>query len=93
MVAVQQHAIGVLEGVMRSELESFEFQLTRTGKVSYSAPAGSHDDTVVALALANARLDGERTRSTPSAGWAGVEVGVVKRIDFAELRKDDDFGF
>jgi hypothetical protein len=78
---------------MRAELESFEFNLTRTGKVSYSAPAGSHDDTVVALALAFARLDGYRTREIPSATWADVDVQTVKRLSFSELRKDDDFGF
>jgi hypothetical protein len=38
---------------IRSELESFEFIFTRTGKLSYNAPAGQHDDTVIALALCN----------------------------------------
>lgn len=38
---------------VRSELESFEFNFTKTGKLSYNAPAGRHDDTVIALALCN----------------------------------------
>ncbi len=38
---------------IRSELESFEFNFTRTGKLSYSAPSGAHDDTVMALGLCN----------------------------------------
>lgn len=36
---------------LRAELEIFEFEHTRTG-VRYSAPQGSHDDGVCALALA-----------------------------------------
>jgi hypothetical protein len=36
---------------MQDEMESFEFEYTRTG-VKYNAPDGMHDDTVNALALA-----------------------------------------
>lgn len=49
--AIQKREVTVLEGVMRDELESFEFEYTRTG-VIYTAPSGMHDDTVCALALA-----------------------------------------
>lgn len=41
----------VLDGVMRNELEAFEYEYTSTG-VRYSAPSGMHDDAVCALALA-----------------------------------------
>lgn len=40
------------EGIITEELNDFEFEYTRTG-VLYSAPVGFHDDTVIALALAN----------------------------------------
>lgn len=50
-VAIQQQDLTIPEGVLVSELEQFEYAYTRTG-VSYSAPAGQHDDTVCALALA-----------------------------------------
>jgi hypothetical protein len=50
-VAIQKREITVLDGVMRDELESFEFEYTRTG-VRYSAPEGLHDDCVCSLALA-----------------------------------------
>lgn len=56
-VAIQQHEIWypdgeLLEGcVIVDELEEFEYEYTRTG-VRYTAPAGLHDDTVNALALA-----------------------------------------
>lgn len=39
------------------ELESMETQRTPSGLYTYNAPAGFHDDTVIALALANAGAD------------------------------------
>lgn len=50
-LAIQKRMIGFPNGVIRDELESFEYQYTRTG-VTYSAPSGEHDDAVCALALA-----------------------------------------
>lgn len=50
--SIQKSEISVLDGVMKDELESFEFEYTKMG-VRYSAPSGVHDDTVCALALAN----------------------------------------
>jgi len=50
------------EGLIKDELEDFEFQYTRTG-VIYSAPEGAHDDCVCALALARRK-------------WVGVNGGV-----------------
>lgn len=49
--AVQAQEITILDGTMRKEMETFEYQYTRTG-VRYSAPEGLHDDCVCALALA-----------------------------------------
>jgi phage FluMu gp28-like protein len=51
-VAIQKQEIHFPDGVIANELESFEYEYTRTG-VRYSAPQGAHDDTVCALALAN----------------------------------------
>lgn len=50
-VAIQRGEVQYPDGVIVSELESFEYEYTRTG-VRYSAPEGSHDDCVMALALA-----------------------------------------
>lgn len=50
--AIQNRKITVLPGVMKDELDSFEFEYTRSG-VYYSAPSGLHDDCVNSLALAN----------------------------------------
>lgn len=50
-LAIQSRKVLFPEGVLVNELESFEYQYTKTG-VRYSAPEGCHDDTVCALALA-----------------------------------------
>lgn len=50
-VAIQQSKVYYPEGVIVSELESFEYEYTRTG-VRYTAPEGQHDDCVMSLALA-----------------------------------------
>jgi phage FluMu gp28-like protein len=52
--AIQQQEITYPEGWLVGELESFEFEYTRTG-VRYTAPEGLHDDGVCALALARRR--------------------------------------
>ncbi len=38
---------------IREEFELFSFEMTKTGRISYSAPDGRHDDCVMAIALAN----------------------------------------
>lgn len=50
-VAIQQQLVHYPRGVIQNELEAFEYEYHRTG-VRYQAPAGVHDDTVCALALA-----------------------------------------
>jgi hypothetical protein len=51
---------------LRSELEVFEYDVTRAGNVRYHAPQGHHDDTVDTLALAADGLK-EATRQAASA--------------------------
>lgn len=58
-VAIQQRKITFPEGVITNELESFEYEFTRTG-VKYGAPVGMHDDTVMALALAYKQFQDKR---------------------------------
>jgi hypothetical protein len=50
-LAIQSQQVRFPDGMIKTELESFEYQYTRTGAV-YNAPEGLHDDCVVALALA-----------------------------------------
>lgn len=63
-------------GVLRAELETMEYAVTRTG-VRYEAPPGLHDDAVCALALA----------WEYAAGRMGIprreSVGVLPRVDTA----------
>ena len=72
-VAIQQREVLIprTEVVTLSELESFEYQYTRTG-VRYSAPEGEFDDAVCALALAVHRL-----KSRPVFAFAGVNKRSV----------------
>ena len=49
--AIQQGRVRIPAGPIVSELETFEYEYTRTG-ARYSAPPGLHDDCVCALALA-----------------------------------------
>ncbi len=49
--AVQTQEVSILDGIMRDEMESFEFEYSASG-VRYTAPDGMHDDTVCSLALA-----------------------------------------
>lgn len=49
--AIQGGEITFPDGIIRKELECYEYEYTRTG-VRYSAPQGLHDDAVCALALA-----------------------------------------
>lgn len=49
--AIQNRKVTVLEGVMKDELDSFEYEYSAHG-VKYTAPYGVHDDCVCSLALA-----------------------------------------
>lgn len=49
--SIQQGKVGYPDGLIREELDVFEYQYTANG-VRYNAPSGFHDDCVNALALA-----------------------------------------
>jgi hypothetical protein len=54
MLAIEKREIGwpVSWDVLTAELERYEYEIGPTGQISYNAPGGYHDDTVIALALA-----------------------------------------
>lgn len=60
-VAIQKSEITFPDGPIVAELESFEYEYTRTG-VRYGAPVGMHDDCVCGLALCEARRGVRRQR-------------------------------
>jgi hypothetical protein len=69
--AIQQGRMRIPAGPIVSELETFEYEYTRTG-ARYSAPAGLHDDCVCALALAwRAWERSQRARPRLSASMGG----------------------
>lgn len=78
-MAVQSREVTILDGVMRSEMELFEYEYTRTG-VRYSAPDGYdyHDDCVCSLALANHH----RSRATVSMVISGAAITAARAFRF-----------
>lgn len=67
-VVIQKREIGFPEGPIKDELESFEYEFTKSG-VKYSAPSGLHDDCVCALALARHKYQTARTMSDGPSVW------------------------
>jgi phage FluMu gp28-like protein len=67
-LGIQKRMISFPEGQIRDQLESFEFEYTRTG-VRYSAPSGEHDDLVCALALAWHKWQTASTMSDGPSVW------------------------
>ena len=57
IVAIEQQQIGwpAAWTTLTDELKRYEYQITPSGNITYTAPAGYHDDCVIALALANAQ--------------------------------------
>jgi hypothetical protein len=49
---IQQSKIGYPDGDIVKELSAFEYEISNSGNVLYSAPKGVHDDCVDALAMA-----------------------------------------
>lgn len=64
---IQRGEIEFPAGVLVNELESFEYEFTKTG-VRYEAPQGMHDDGVCALALANHKASVSRFPSITNWG-------------------------
>lgn len=60
--AIQQGRLSFPDGQLRSELDAFGYEHTRTG-VRYEAPPGLHDDCVCALALAVRHLSHATTNT------------------------------
>ncbi len=56
-------------GILTNEMKRYEFEFGETGRISYGAPSGYHDDCVIALALANHRK------------WEGEQCGHMFRIE------------
>ena len=86
-VGVQQRRIRFAEDVIRRELDTFEYETTRTG-VRYTAPDGLHDDCVMALGLAYRKLDQLANTAAPSVAW--VTTASPPKMQAATARTIDD---
>ena len=79
-VGLQSGRLGIVDGVLKSELEAFEYATGHSGGrhvVRYEAPPGAHDDAVCALALAWECA--EEYGISPSAGAGLVSAVPIVR--------------
>jgi len=67
--------------VLTNEMKRFEYQISPSGGITYNAPAGYHDDCVMALALANhRRWESESVgRMLPLGGGRGLSQRRIGR--------------
>ena len=79
-VAIEQQQISWPTSweMLTAELKRYEYEFSPTGGVRYNAPAGYHDDGVIALALAN------------HARWTAVSrpLGLMRSFARIPFRKD-----
>jgi hypothetical protein len=61
--------------ILTDEMKRYEFEIGETGRISYGAPSGYHDDCVIALALANHRK------------WEGEQCGHMFAIPGGPRRR------
>jgi len=55
--------------ILISELQIFEHEKTKTGRITYNAPEGFHDDAVISLALAWRGIGGMSSKAPAMLGW------------------------
>ena len=60
--------------ILTNEMKRYEYQIMPSGGISYGAPAGFHDDCVMALALVNHRR------------WESENCGRMLRVGGGERR-------
>ena len=77
----QKNAKAAKWGILTDEMKRFEYAITPSGHITYSAPGGYHDDCVIALALANhGRWESECTGNMlPVGGSARGRAAMASR--------------
>ena len=68
--------------ILTNEMKRYEYQIMPSGGISYGAPAGFHDDCVMALALAN-----HRRWETENCGRM-LRIGVGWRFGMRPRRRE-----
>lgn len=74
---------------VKNELEIFEFKMTKTGKISYGAPDGKHDDCVMSIAMANHFLDENGMKGEVSEVNSFLNVVQERQRDIMDDEDDD----
>jgi hypothetical protein len=69
--------------VLTNEMRRYEYQIGESGRITYGAPAGYHDDCVMALALAN-----HRRWETEGCGRMLRVEGVGRRLAGRERKRE-----
>jgi len=65
--------------VLTSEMKRYEYAISPAGHISYNAPAGYHDDCVIALALANhRRWETESVGRMLTVGGGGRRAATIQ---------------
>ena len=86
---IDAYAMAIERGLLRlmdvptqtNELIGYEYESTKAGNVTMNAPAGGHDDTVIAGALANWGLKAAGyAASRPDAGEPEFPVGRTRHV-------------
>jgi hypothetical protein len=80
----QKREISFGDEVLKNELETFQFEYTKSG-VRYTAPEGLHDDGVCSLALARAKLFGRPDVLPFSINGATKPIKPVVKHDLMEV--------
>jgi len=96
-LAIQEGKIHFPDGQLVNELETFQYEYTRTG-VHYSCPSGHHDDLVCALALAVKRMPWRYGNATAPLGipstsrWTGQGGDSEAWRRYQEGKKPTEIG-
>jgi len=64
--------------LLYSELATFSFQLTKTGKITYAAKSGYHDDTITSLGIALQCKEDLKNYGRNSLGFVNNGLELVK---------------
>lgn len=64
--------------LLYSELATFSFQLTKTGKITYAAKSGYHDDTITSLGIALQCKEDLKNYGRDSLGFVNNGLQLVK---------------
>lgn len=74
---------------LRTELEVFEYDITRGGNLQYDAPEGFHDDTVDALALSvEARPHAARQNVSTTVTMGEEETNIGQSDNLNDIAKE-----